>query len=252
MRVRSSLLAAAALSAALHCTSGSASDSGSAITISALPRGYAASAFEAPVAFGGSWGSVGIGVTNERLNGDASVSVAAGLGNPDRYAGLDVAAVFSSLSDSDLGEGGLGDEGSFALKLHRNLGDYTAIAIGASAVSRWGGDLFRANNPAGHYVVITRAFWLGDPVLMLSGGAGHNVTNKNGNDNDVFGSAALYLTHWLSLIAEYDGFNVNAALSLAPLPQWLPLTLTCGYVDLLTDHNPDPRITIMAGLAYHF
>lgn len=242
----------ATCAALLYGAAAQALDGATALAISPLPVGYAAASLEAPVAFGAGWGSVGIGLVNARTNNDASLSIAAGLGNPDESLGLDVAAVLSSLSDSNLGEAGFGDEGSFAVKLHRNLGGYTAVAVGASAIGRWGGAVFEANNPAGHYLVATRAIFVGDQVLMLSGGAGHNVTNKNGNHNDVFGSAAFYLTHWLSVIAEYDGFNVNAAASVAPVPQWLPLTVTVGCVDLLTDNNPSPRLTIMAGLAYRF
>ncbi|MDB5972482.1 MAG: hypothetical protein JWQ90_4932 [Hydrocarboniphaga sp.] len=239
-------------SAALICGPAAAGDGATSLAMGPVPVGYAAASFESPVAFGASWGSVGIGMVTERQKGDASLSVAAGLGDPDESAGLDVAVVLSSLSDSSLGSGGFGDEGSFSIKLHRNLGGYTAIAAGASAVGQWGGSVFDANNPAGHYLAITRAVFVGEHVLMLSAGAGHNVSNKNGNDNDIFGSASFYLTHWLSVITEYNGFDTNAAVSVAPMAQWLPLTVTLGYVDLLSDHNSSPRFCVAAGLGFRF
>lgn len=216
-----------------------------------LPVGFAASAYTAPVALGGSWGSVGVGMIASQV-GDASVSVAAGLGSPEDWVGLDVTTVFSSLSHSNLGEYGFGEEGSFAFKLHRTLGNYTAVAIGASAVAPWGGILLHENNPAGHYVVITRALLSEHHVLMLSGGAGHNVVNKNGNGNGIFGSAAYYPRHWISAIAEYDSFAVNSAVSIAPLSQWIPLTVTVGLYDLLEQHNKTPQLTGMVGLGFHF
>lgn len=222
------------------------------LNTNSLPRGYAASAFTAPVAFGAGWGSLGIGSVMETSKKDASVSIAAGVGDPSTLIGLDVATVLSSLSSSSLGEGGLGDDGSFAIKLHKNLGHYTSVAIGASGVGVWGGELMHQNNPAGHYAAISRAVFVGRHVLMLSAGAGHNVTNKNGNGTDVFGSAAFYLTHWFSLIAEYDGLMVNTAVSVSPLARWIPLTISIGAADLATQNNSKPRGMVSAGLAYHF
>ena len=222
-------------------------DGATALTLSDLPVGYAAASFESPVAFGGGWGSVGLGFLYGPgpAGHDSSLSVAAGLGDPDGFAGLDVAAVISSLSKTEGGPSGFGEDGSFTLKLHRNLGDYTAVAIGASAIGRWGGDVYMDNNPAGYYAAVTKAVFLGDHVLILSGGAGHNGF-------DVFGSASFYLTPWLSLIAEDNGYLANAAISVAPLPQWLPLTVTTGFVDLLSQHNDHPEWNIIAAIGYHF
>jgi hypothetical protein len=253
MRTRTAALTAL-LALGLHELAGqqAAVAGDTALTAASLPKGYASSAFTAPVAFGAGWGSVGAGVVGETKKQDMSMSVAAGLGDPVDWAGLDVAVVISSLSSSRLGESGFGEDGSVALKLHRTLGDYTSIAIGASAVGVWGTDIMHASNPAGHYLALSRAVFVGDHVLMLSGGAGHNVTNKNGNGDDVLASAAFYATHWLSFIAEYDGFGANAALSVAPLPRRLPVTLTAGLADLLEDHNTRPRIVLMAGIAYRF
>lgn len=219
--------------------------------------GYAASAFVAPVGYGGRTGSLALGMITERERGDASIAVAASVGDPDRWLALDTAVVISSLSDRSLGQAGFGEEGSLAFKLHRNVGESTAVAIGSSAVPRWGGSVYRASNPAGHYVALSHAVPLGNQLLMLSGGAGQNVTNKNGNSDDLFGvdlfaALAWYPHHGLSLIGEYDGYCVNAALSVAPLFRWWPLTLTAGYVDLLSDHNRTPRLTLLASVAYAF
>jgi len=242
------LLGATAASAAAPA------DGATALALSGLPVAYAAGSFESPVGFGGSWGSVGLGfLYGPGSEGhDSSMALAVGFGDADEFAALDVATVISSLSASEGGDYGFGEEGSFAVKLHRNLGNYTSVAIGASAIGRWGGEVYMDKNPPGYYAAVSKAVFWGDRVLMLSGGAGHNVTNKTGNGFDVFGSLAVYLTPWLSLIAEDNGHYANAAISVAPLPFWLPLTITTGYVDLLSQHNAHPEWNIIAAVGYHF
>lgn len=230
-----------------------ASPDTAALSASTLARGFAASAFTSPVAFGSRWGSVGIGGVKTNENGDGSLSAAVGLGDPSDWIGLDVATVFSSLSSSRNSSEGFGDAGSFAIKLHRDLGNYTSIAIGGSGLGRWSDNpSFYANNPEGYYLALSKGLFLGNHVLMVSAGAGKNVTNKNGNSEDVFMALSFYFTHWLSIIAEYDGYCGNSALSLAPFPSVLPLTITVGYVDLFEKHNETPRLNVTAGIGYHF
>lgn len=247
--------------AGLALTAGQAGAAG-AFTSFEAPRGYAAASIQSPVAFGGSWGSVGVGMVGvKRAEGrsDSSAAVALGLGDPDDFIGVDGAAVFSSLLDDDGSQEGFGDVGSFELKLHRNLGNYTAIAVGGTSLWSWGNDPgFERNNPEGYYGAVTHASFIGDHVLMLTGGIGKNPVNKPdnkgdfGDDIDLFGSAAYYMTTWSSLIAEYNGFLANLGFSVAPLPRWLPLTVTAGAADIFTQHNKNPRLVVAVSLGFQF
>src|SRR3546814_6185069 len=60
-------------------------------------KGFAAPALNAPVAFGASWGGVGVGIGGQTCDcnkddADGAAAIVFGLGDADKYAGLEVAA----------------------------------------------------------------------------------------------------------------------------------------------------------------
>src|SRR3546814_6293340 len=81
-------------------------------------RGFASPALNTPVAYGASWGGVGIGAYGQTFNGseDGAAAVVFGLGNADKYAGLEVAAVSGSLLGSHGSPDSFGESGSIGLK----------------------------------------------------------------------------------------------------------------------------------------
>lgn len=197
-------------------------------------RGFAAPSLQAPVAFGASWGSVGVGLYGQTCDCnqddmDGSLGVAFGLGDADKYAALEVSAASSSLF-GDTGSGdSFGEAGALGFKLHTNLPGYASFAVGVNGVGRWGD-----NNPnrSSVYAAASKFFDLGSVATILNIGIGDNIYNEPGeNGANVFGSAALYFTQQISVLAEHTGRFTNAALSVAPFKS-VPLTITAGATNL--------------------
>jgi hypothetical protein len=218
------------------------------------PLAYAAASLLSPVGFGSRWGAIGIGAYYADQHDDVgNVALSLGLGNPDSLAGAEISIVSSAVRQNEGSDNGLGDLGLFNLKLHRNLGDYTAVAIGATATGKWGDEDHKFNNPAGYYAAATRAIFIGQNVLMISGGLGENVSNKEqASGLEAFASASYYLAPWLSLIVENNGRFTDAAISIAPLPRYVPMTITTGVVNVLERFNQGRRTVITVGMGFHF
>jgi len=253
--LRNKMLAVVAGTLAL-CTSNVWAQ-GSTVAASSASRavkGFAAGSFESPVAFGMDWGSVGAGVFAQTLGStsDGSAAVAFGLGDADEYVGLETAAVFSSLTGHG-SDDSFGDSGSFGFKLHTNLPGYAAFGVGVVGAGEWGSDGYKNANESSVYAVGSKAFKVGSKVAIVNLGAGDGVFNKPGKKGiGVFGSGAFYFTNWLSVIGEYSGRFVNAAISVAPLPTILPLTITVGAINLTGKYDGDVEIGGTIGIGYSF
>ena len=108
------VVAASIAVSAMTLMSGAALAQGAAISVPQTPpNSYAGASFGSPIAFGADWGAIGGGVFGQTLpdefNGqqvsddedfDGSAALVVGLGDADRYAGLEVAAVTTSLTGS--------------------------------------------------------------------------------------------------------------------------------------------------------
>jgi hypothetical protein len=253
--LQNKVLAVAAGAVALLSTNAWAQDSGAAATAATRNiQGYAAASFEAPVGFGASWGSVGVGAFGQTLDStsDGAAGVSIGLGDADEYVGLEASAVFSSLTGHGSSDS-FGDSGSFGLKIHTNLPGDAAFGVGVIGTGEWGSDEFKQNNSSSVYAAVTKGVQLGNHVAILNIGVGDNVFNEPGKTTmGVFGSGAFYFTNWLSVIAEYTGRFTNAAISVAPLPQFLPLTITVGAINLGKRYGGDVEFGGTVGLGYNF
>jgi len=217
-------------------------------------RGFAAPSLQAPTAFGASWGGVGIGLYGQTCDcnqddADGSLGVAFGLGDADKYAGLEVAVASSSLFGDKGGEDGFGEAGAVGLKLHTNLPGYASFAVGVNGVGRWGDS---NPNRSSVYAAASKFFDLGSVATILNIGIGDNIYNEPGESGaNVFGSAALYFTQQISVLAEHTGRFTNAALSVAPFKS-LPLTITAGATNLGERFGGDVEFAGAIGYGFNF
>lgn len=220
-------------------------------------RGFAAPSLQAPVAFGASWGGVGVGLYGQTIDSaqddaDGSLGIAFGLGDADKYAGLEVSAAASSLFGDQGSEDGFGEAGAFGLKLHTNLPGYASFAIGVNGIGEWGSDDFTGANSSSVYAAVSKFFDLGSVATILNIGIGDNLYNEVGEDGaGIFGSAALYFTQQISLIAEHTGRFTNAAVSVAPFKSY-PLTITLGAVNLGEREGFDTEFAGSVGYGFRF
>ncbi len=248
-------LAFVATGAALMLASAAAQAQTAAQQAAGPLRGLAGASFQSPVAFGASWGGVGIGVYGQTIDNasedyDGSAGIAFGLGNADKYVGLETVVTTSSLTGASGDD--FGEAGSVSLKLHTNLPGHASFAVGVNGTGRWG----NASNPTNSssvYAVGSKFFTLGNTVgLVANLGMGDGVYQEIGEDGAaVFGSLALYITPRFSIIGEYTGRFANAAVSAAPFRS-LPLTITLGAVNLGERYNDDVQFAGSVGLGFSF
>lgn len=215
-------------------------------------QSFASPTLETPVGFGGSWGAVGVGAFGQTFADDefdASVGVAFGLGDPDRYVGAEFGIGFSSLT-GDNSEDSFGDSGGFSFKIHRNLPGYSAVSVGVNGFGVWGGA--KDYNDPSYYVAYSKMVPLGRFAGIVTVGAGTEFFNDPGEDGaNIFGSGALYLTPQIALIGEYTGRFANAAVSIAPY-SWLPMTVTVGAVNVTERFNADTELAVSVGFGFNF
>ncbi|WP_341919220.1 hypothetical protein [Hydrocarboniphaga effusa] len=258
--MQKTILATLGMACLFAATQASAQQTAAPATVAARPTlGLAAASFQAPVGFGASWGAVGAGVYAQTLDNlpgggdsDGAAGVVIGLGDASEYAGLELGAVFSSLT-GDNSDDSFGDSGSFAAKLHTNLPGNAAFAIGVVGAQEWGSSGFKNANSSSVYTAVTKAFRVGNHVAILNLGAGDNVFNSPDKSGiGVFGSGSFYFTEWLSVIGEYSGRFANAAVSIAPLPKYLPLTITLGAINLTEKYGQDVEFGGSVGIGYSF
>lgn len=220
-------------------------------------RGFAAPALQAPVAFGARWGTFGAGLYGQSCDcndndADGSLGVAFGLGDPDKYAALEVSVASSSLF-GDTGSGdSFGESGSIGLKLHTNVPGFASFAVGVNGTGRWGDAAFKQSNHSSVYAVASKMVPVGQFATILNIGMGDELYNEPGKDKPgVFGSAAFYFTQQISVIAEYTGRFTNAAVSVAPFRSF-PFTVTLGATNLGERYGQNVEFAGSMGVGFSF
>lgn len=237
-------------------------DQGAQSAASASSTAYAGASFGSPLAFGASWGDVGVGIFGQTIrkapgsndNTDGSLGLVFGLGNPDRYVGLETGIGISSITSAN--NSNFGDAGSLGFKLHTNLPDGAAFAVGVVGTGRWGAA--KAANVASVYAVGTKVFALNfgnsNHALVLNLGLGDGQFNDAGKSGaGLFGSVAFYLSPQISLIADYTGTFTNLGVSAAPFAG-VPLTITAGAINVSKRFSPplDTEFGVSVGYGFHF
>ncbi|MGH8456532.1 MAG: hypothetical protein ACRETW_05210 [Stenotrophobium sp.] len=220
----------------------------------ASPSAFAGASFGSPIAFGSDWGDVGVGVFGQTLHkdsasrGDADAGIVFGLGNADKYVGLETAVNIATLTHLN-GER-FGDNGSLGFKLHTNLPGNSAFAVGVVATGRWGNA--KNQNTASTYAVGTKVFSISNHALVANLGIGDEGFQEPGHTGaNVFGSLAYYVTRQISVIVDDSGRFVNAGISLAPIRS-IPATVTIGATNLGNRHGLHTQFAAAIGYGFHF
>lgn len=237
------------------------------------PNSYAGASFGSPIAFGASFGVVGIGVYGQTLpdefNGvqisddedfDGSAALVFGLGDADEYVGLETAVVTTSLTgSSDLtgnpDSDGFGESGGLSFKLHSNLPGGAAVAVGVIGTSRWGNA--EDQNVSSVYANASKVFSIDTGTrrhaLVATVGVGDGgFTNDFDDDGvNVFGTLAFYITRQYSLIVDHTGRFTNVGVSAAPF-NGFPVTVTLGAINVGERFDSDVQFGGTLGYAFSF
>ena len=221
-------------------------------------RGQPASTINTPTAYGQRLGDVyaGVGYQNRiRYDDwrDGVASVGLGLGDPERYVGLDVSV---NLLDTYTE---FGTDRSLSLKLHRRLPFRSAVAAGHENVWRTDG----TDGGSSRYVVLSKVVLLRTrPTAAL----GSVVVNAGlGTDRflpelqfargeegvNAFGSIGVRVLPPVNAVANWTGQDLALGLSIAPVRTW-PLVLTPAVVDVTGRAGDGARFAMSAGLNYRF
>lgn len=229
-----------------------------------FPRGAPGISSGSPIAFGANWHDafVGVGYQSPVRYGDAAdggAAIGIGLGNSRDAVGLEL--VVNPLSTF---RSGIGNRVGFSAKLHKLFAGNWGIAAGVQ-------DIIMNKNPDSGdpsiFGVISKVIDLNGaslPALTLSGGVGNNGfrlekdIRENNSTVGVFGSAALRVHEQVSLIADWGGQDLTAAVSFVPFAAF-PLVITPGIADLTgtagtygRSESVRPRFVLSAGLAFRW
>ena len=212
-----------------------------------------------PTAFGLDLGEGFIGVGyQERTRftslDDAAAAIGVGLGDRQRYVGVEVTAT----SYSTLRGNGPFETGSLSFKLHRAFGDTWGVAAGVENVVDWGG-VDTGRSPFGtvthlmRWAPVTRPF--SAAVATVGVGSGRFRTESNvaadKKNVNVFGALGVQLAQPLSAVADWNGQDLFAGVSLAPV-RHVPLVINAGLADITGSAGDGTRFILSAGLGFRW
>ncbi len=205
--------------------------------------------FGSPVGFGAGAGSYFFGLNGSTLEdgndfvggieADGSLVIGAGVGDPLKAVGLELALNIVSLTDD------FAEDGSLALKVHRRIGKRGSLAVGTENHSRlsWGAveDHVRATTST-EFISYSHYFDLdasGDPrglMLTVGVGDGRLGTADDPEDFAPFVSLGYNVTRQFSVIGDYAGESFNLGVSWVPWRQ-LPVSIVLGATDLAEERG---------------
>jgi hypothetical protein len=212
-----------------------------------------------PSAFGADFGDAYVGISGAtrraRRNGaDGSISAGFGLGDANKYAGLEVNLNIGSLRR-------FAANGDVGLKLHRNLSRDTAIAVGWDTGIRWGDE--NRNVDSTLYGVATKVFALDteDPKRKLpltvsvgfGGGRFRSFESEQRGRNTVgmFGSVGLQVTPQSSLVSTWTGRDLNLGISLVPI-RTKPFFVTAVVANVFGRDDASTLYSLSLGYGFNF
>lgn len=211
--------------------------------------------FGSPTGFGANWGQAYAGIGGDTTppgspkSVDGSMLVGAGFGDARNIAGVDVAMTVISLQDS------FGSDGNFSAKVHHSFESLrSSLAIGIEDTGGWG---FAKDRDSSTYASYTQVFDLSADTpkrplsLVVTLGAGNErFTDPGKSGTGVFGAVALNWHRQSSVIADWTGRDLNAAISLVPLYR-IPLVVTLGAINI-TQRFADTEFAGGIGYLYTF
>jgi hypothetical protein len=217
-----------------------------------------AASLSSPTAFGVQMGEGYVGVAyQERTRyttlDDAAAAIGFGIGYR-RALALEVTVS----SYSTLRGGGPLETGGLNFKLHHAFGDTWGVAAGWENAVSWGGS-DAGNSP---YGVVTRVFRLRDPGQPLSavsaslgvgGGRFRSEANVVAGKSapNVFGSLGVQVAEPVSAIADWNGQDLFAGISVTPIRR-VPLMVNAGFADITGNAGDGARFVLSAGLGFRW
>lgn len=226
------------------------------------PSGYAPSpTISTPTAFGASWGQQFAGASYQERTRftdlqDAAFAVGVGVGDADRWVGLEVAATSYSVRR----DGGPFATGGISFKLHRALPGTAAIAVGVENAISWGG------SDAGRspYAAVSKVFRLNDDprrrfgAVIATAGAG---TGRFRSEDDIaadddgavtpFGSVALLVAEPVTVVANWTGQDLAVGTSFLPF-RGVPLVFTPAMTDITNSAGDGARFVLGVGYGFRY
>lgn len=230
-----------------------------------------------PTAFGAGWGQIYGALSFQPVSryatvaesdwqkgewSDGTISIGAGLGNPNRWVGLDVTLnIFDTRSRLFGGSDQFGMMRTLSLKLHRALPHESAVAVGYENAWRNSPEEDQGGNSI--YGVVTKTF----TIRARHDGLFSRATVSVGLGNDrflpesryqrqaqginVFGSVGVRLYSFMNIVADWTGQDLNVGVSVTPVPH-VPLVLTPALVDMTGRAGDQVRFSIGAAMTYDF
>jgi S-layer homology domain len=232
---------------------------------------YPVGGLTTPSAFGLSWGNVFIGSSYQastraalflnppgtgQSRQDGAAYLGFGLGDARNFLGLEtVATSYGTIFSGFL------KNSSLSFKLHKQFGDNFAIAGGYENAVLLSKNLDGGQTGYGvaSFVVNPDANvgFFSNTTISLGGGAGRfrNVGDiRNGkNSYGVFGSLGTRLSPNFSLVADWNGQDLNVGLPITVyLNDSATIQLVPSVVDLVNKETGGSRFTINGGLGFRF
>jgi hypothetical protein len=213
-----------------------------------------------PSAFGADFGNafVGISGSNRRARApeaDGALSVGVGVGDRTRTIALETNVSIGSLRR-------FATNGDVGFKLHRQVGENTAIAIGWDSAIRWG-DQAQTNNISTVYGVASQIFDLKPESathkmpLTVSVGLGNGrfqsfADERAGRRNvGLFGSVGLQVAPQAALVSTWTGRDLNLGVSLVPIKKQ-PFFVTAVAANVLGRDNASTVYTLSLGYGFNY
>jgi len=185
---------------------------------------------------------------------DGAIGVGVGFGDAQKSVGVELSYAIASFGGSrDFGSGG------FNIKLHRQLPNDFAVAVGGNGLLNLGSHHDFENS---FYTVVTKVFRTQDDInlpfsrIAVTAGIGNgqfrteDAVAKDENNINVFGSVAVRVAQQVSVIAEWSGQDLGVGVSIAPFKN-IPLVITPAVRDLVGAGN-GPRFVLGTGFAFKF
>ena len=195
---------------------------------------------------------------------DGEAGIGIGLGDAVNSVGAELSYSINSFGSS----AGFGS-GGFSAKLHKRIGDDSAVAIGWNQFAKiqFGGGR-NGNGPSdypdnSYYAVGTKIFRTREDInelfsrVAVTGGVGGGAFlpfDRNASINrsglNVFGSLGVRVARPVSAIVEWTGQDLGAGISIAPFDNF-PLVITPAFRDI-TGAGDGARFILGASVAFKF
>ena len=195
---------------------------------------------------------------------DGEAGIGIGLGDAVNSVGAELSYIINSFGSS----AGFGS-GGFSAKLHKRIGDDSAVAIGWNQFAKiqFGGGR-NGNGPSdypdnSYYAVGTKIFRTREDInelfsrVAVTGGVGGGAFlpfDRNASINrsglNVFGSLGVRVARPVSAIVEWTGQDLGAGISIAPFDNF-PLVITPAFRDI-TGAGDGARFILGASVAFNF